>query len=85
MTTVLLLVLVATRVPDLVLNSTTDVTQSGGNALLQVTLAAGIGPLTFSMLTVTVECENLSTCIQIREMWFVDCSCIQMSTYDVYS
>ena len=48
--TVLLLVLVATRVPDLVLNSTTDVTQSGGNALLQVTLAAGIGPLTFSML-----------------------------------
>ena len=41
-TTVLVLILVATRVP--VLNSTTDVTQSGGNALLQITLEAGVEP-----------------------------------------
>ena len=52
-TTVLVLILVATRVP--VLNSTTDVTQSSGNVLLQITLAAGVEPPTFPKLTVTVH------------------------------
>ena len=62
--------LVATRVPDLVLNSTTDVTQSGGNALLQITITAGVEPVIFSTLTVIVECENLPTaCIQMSMMY----------------
>ena len=52
-TTVLVVILVTTRVP--VLNSTTDVTQSSGNALLQITLAAGVEPPTFPKLTVTVH------------------------------
>ena len=44
-TIVSVLILVVTRVS--VLNSTTDVTQSSGNALLQITLAAGVEPPTF--------------------------------------
>ena len=52
-TTVLVVILVASRVP--VLNSTTDVTQSSGNALIQITLAAGVERPTFPKLTVTVH------------------------------
>ena len=40
----------------LVLNCTlTDVTHSGVTVVLQVTLAAGVGPFTLSAPTVTVE------------------------------
>ena len=55
---VLLVVLVATTGPEWlpVLNSTlTDVTHSGGTVVLQVTLAAGVGPSTLSALAVTLE------------------------------
>ena len=54
---VLLVVLVATTGPELtVRNSTlTDATHSGGAVVLQVTLAAGVGPSTLSAFTVTVE------------------------------
>ena len=57
---VLVVLLVATTVPRLlVLNSTvTDVTHSGGAVVLQVTLAAGVGPSTLSAPTVTVWSEN---------------------------
>ena len=58
---VLLVVLVATRVPEglRVLKSTlTDATHSGGTVVLQVTLAAGVGPSTLSALTLTVWDEN---------------------------
>ena len=53
---VLLVVLVATTGPVLlVLKSTlTDVTHSDSIVVLQVTLAAGVGPSTLSALTVTV-------------------------------
>ena len=53
---VLVVVLVATTGPVLiVLNSTlTDATHCGGTVVLQVTLAAGVGPSTLSALTVTV-------------------------------
>ena len=57
---VLVVVELATTGPGLpVLKSTvTDVTHSGGAVVLQVTLAAGVGPSTLSALTVTLESEN---------------------------
>ena len=57
---VLVVVLVATTGPTvLVRNSTlTDVTHCGGAVVFQFTLAAGVGPSTFSALAVTVEDEN---------------------------
>ena len=52
---VLVVVFVATAAPKrLVLNSTlTDAAHSGGNVVLQVTLALGDEPLTLTALTVT--------------------------------
>ena len=56
-----LVVWFATTVPEWlqILKSTlTDATHSGGTVVLQVTLAAGVGPSTLSALTVTVESVN---------------------------
>ena len=58
---VLVVMLVTTTDPRLlVLNSTvTDVcTHCGGIVVFQVTLAAGVGPSTFSALTETVKSDN---------------------------
>ena len=56
---ILVVVVVATKSPDLFLKFTvTDVIHSGGIVVLQVTLAPGVEPPTLSALTVIVECEN---------------------------
>ena len=51
---VLILVLDAAKFPVFVLwkSALTDVTHSGGSAVLQVTLTLGVEPLTLSALTV---------------------------------
>ena len=65
---VLLVVLVASTGPLLlVLKSTlTDATHPSGAVVLQVTLAAGVGPSTLSPFTVTVDREK-STAACIRQ------------------
>ena len=54
---VLVVVYLVTSAPSVLrLNTTlTDVTHSGGNVVLQVTLTPGIEPFTLSALKVTVE------------------------------
>ena len=49
---ILVVVLLATKIPDLFLKFTaTDVIHSGGTVVLQVTLTPGVEPPTLSVLT----------------------------------